>query len=70
MNKNRLEAFSYGVLAIIITKMCFGIKSSGAFQLSGVNAFNTKIFRVCTEFYLCWNLLEQPSPHDAYRKTG
>jgi len=53
MNKGRLEAFSDGVLAIIITIMILEIKAP-----EGHEFVDLKPLMLCFEFYLRWNILE------------
>jgi uncharacterized membrane protein len=58
MKTSRLEAFSDGVLAIIITIMVLELKVSHSVE-PAVEAVVTCPFELCTKFYLPGHLLEQ-----------
>ncbi len=58
MNKNRLEAFSDGVLAIIITIMVLEFKIPKNSLFFSVKTIVANLFELYFEFHLRWNLLE------------
>ena len=66
MKSNRLEAFSDGVLAIIITIMVLEIRPPHGVELSDLASVVPRILSYTLSFYLSWNLLEQPSSYDVY----
>ena len=61
MGKGRLEAFSDGVIAIIITIMVLELKMPHSADLSALWELRSDIPELCFEFRLRGNLLEQPS---------
>lgn len=66
MTKNRLETFSDGVLAIIITIMVLELKVPHGTELKGPCSGVPLFLKLYFKLYIPWYLLEQPSPHDAY----
>lgn len=62
MNTNRLEAFSDGVLAIIITIMVLELKAPTEADFKSLLAKTPVFFKLYFQFYICWNLLEQSPP--------
>ena len=58
MGKSRLEAFSDGVIAIIITIMVLEIKVPHGEVIETLDAIDPGIFELCPEFPLHWYLLE------------
>lgn len=69
MGKGRLEAFSDGVIAIIITIMVLEMKVPHGSDLASIKAINACLFLLCTKFYLHRYLLEQSPPHVANRTS-
>lgn len=65
MNKSRMEAFSDGVIAIIITIMVLELKVPHGATLGKLARINADIFVLCVEFYLHRYLLEQSSSYVA-----
>src|SRR5712691_10016958 len=63
MKKNRLEAFSDGVIAIIITIMVLEMKVPARRRPAGAHAGAAGIPQLPAELRLRGYLLEQPSPH-------
>ena len=63
MTKGRLEAFSDGVIAIIITIMVLELKVPEGADLHALAADPAVLPVVCSELRLSRHLLEQPSPH-------
>ncbi len=61
MPTTRLEAFSDGVMAIIITIMVLELKVPHGQDLKAISAFAAGLSQLCLEFRLCRHLLEQPS---------
>ena len=70
MEKNRLEAFSDGVLAIIITVMVLELKVPQGSDLARVEAVAAGLFDLRVELHLSWHLLEQPSSPAQGRAQG
>jgi uncharacterized membrane protein len=62
MNKSRLEAFSDGVLAVIITIMVLEMKSPNGTSLAALRPVIPVFADLRSEFCLYRHLLEQPSP--------
>ena len=58
MGKNRLEAFSDGVLAIIITIMVLEIKVPHGGGLAALGAVDSRSPELRSELRLPWDLLE------------
>ena len=69
MGKDRLAAFSDGVIAIIITIMVLGVKGAARLGLDGANGSDSKFRQLCFELYLFGDLLEQSPPPSAHRYT-
>ncbi len=65
MNNSRLEAFSDGVIAIIITIMVLGSQSAARRHAERPGASDTDFSELCAELHLCGHLLEQSPSHDA-----
>src|SRR5712691_5458715 len=63
MKKNRLEAFSDGVIAIIITIMVLEMKVPARRRPAGAHAGAAGIPQLPAELSIRGYLLEQPSPH-------
>jgi len=61
MKPNRLEAFSNGVLEIVITIMVLEMKAPHGAALSYQNPV-PHLYLLSLEFHLCGDLLEQPPP--------
>ena len=70
MKTTRLEAFSDGVLAIIITIMVLELKVPHAVDLVGIEAIVTGAFELCAKFYLHRHLLEQSPSSFPSHGTG
>jgi hypothetical protein len=70
MGKNRLEAFSDGVLAIIITIMVLELKAPHGEKLDALLPLVPVFLSYVLSFNLRGHLLEQPSPHAAHRPRG
>ena len=64
-NKGRLEAFSDGVIAIIITIMVLELKVPHGDELGGAAAAPAGVPELRAELRLRRHLLEQPPPHAA-----
>ena len=62
MESNRLEAFSDGVLAIIITIMVLELKVPHGADLAALRSMLPGFLELRVELYLCRHLLEQSSP--------
>src|SRR5438094_7825152 len=62
MNKGRLEAFSDGVLAVIITIMVLEMKSPNGTSLAALRPVIPVLLNLRSEFRVYRHLLEQPSP--------
>ena len=65
MNKGRLEAFSDGVIAIIITIMVLELKVPHGDDLAALQPLLPVLLELRAELHLCRHLLEQPPPHVA-----
>ena len=65
MGKGRLEAFSDGVIAIIITIMVLELKVPHEPSLEALRPLIPIFLSYVLSFYLSWNLLEQSSPSAA-----
>ena len=63
MGSGRLEAFSDGVLAIIITIMVLEMKAPHGASLARFVAVAPGVPELCAELRLSWHLLEQLSSH-------
>ncbi len=61
MNKGRLEAFSDGVIAILITIMGLDLKIPHGTELEDLRPIFPRVFILRSEFYLHRNLPEQSS---------
>jgi hypothetical protein len=61
MKTSRLEAFSDGVLAIIITIMVLELKVPHSVELAALKPVLPVLLSYCAELYLPRHLLEQPS---------
>ena len=72
MSKGRLEAFSDGVIAIIITIMVLEMKVPHGDRVDGSGAAGPDVSQLRLEFRLCRHLLEQPPSPVAHlpRVTG
>jgi hypothetical protein len=70
MNKNRMEAFSDSVLAILITIMVLELKAPSGSDSLFSEATRTRFSELRTELYLPRYLLEQSPSSDAYRERG
>ena len=66
MTKNRMEAFSDGVLAIVITIMVLEMKVPHGGSLQSLKPLIPVFFELCTKFHLYRDLLEQSSSHASY----
>jgi uncharacterized membrane protein len=62
MNKSRMEAFSDGVLAVIITVMVLEMKTPRGANLTALRPVVPVFSNVHSQFRLPRHLLEQPSP--------
>ena len=69
MNKTRLEAFSDGVIAIIITIMVLELKVPHGTDLADAEAARAGVPQLRAELHLPRDLLEQPPPHAAHLST-
>ena len=63
MGKNRLEAFSDGVIAIIITIMVLGDESSARRQSHYARADRSRVSELYPQLPIRRYLLEQSSPY-------
>ena len=73
MGKGRMEAFSDGVIAIIITIMVLEMKVPHGTELAALQPLAAGLRQLCAELCLCRHLLEQPpSPaaRGAQQSTG
>ena len=70
MEKNRLEAFSDGVIAIIITIMVLELKVPHGDDARGAGAAAAGVPELRAELRLPRHLLEQPPPHAARRASA
>ena len=66
MGKGRLEAFSDGVLAIIITIMVLEMKVPHGSTPEALKPLIPVFLSYVTKLYKYCYLLEQSPPHDAY----
>ncbi len=66
MGKGRLDAFSDGVLAIIITIMVLQMKVPHGNTPEALKPLVPVFFKLRTKLCKYCYLLEQSSPHDAY----
>src|SRR5688572_7684801 len=69
MSKARLEAFSDGVMAIIITIMVLELKAPNSAELSAMRGVLPAPGQLRAEFRLRRNLLEQSSSHLPRRRA-
>ena len=60
MSRGRMEAFSDGVLAIVITIMVLKLNAPKDLTLDAVKRF-PDIFSIYSKFYLCGDILGKPS---------
>ena len=67
MSKGRLEAFSDGVIAIIITIMVLEMKLPARRELCCLAAAAARFPQLCAELLVCRHLLEQSPPYAARR---
>ena len=65
MGKGRLEAFSDGVIAVIITIMVLEMKVPHGTDVAALRAAHPRVPDLRAELRLRRHLLEQPSPHAA-----
>ena len=70
MTNGRLEAFSDGVIAIIITIMVLELKVPHGDDLAALRAAAAGVPELRAELRLPRHLLEQPPPHAARRRRG
>jgi len=70
MSKGRLEAFSDGVIAIIITIMVLEMKVPQGDGLGELLTVASGIPQLRPELRLCRDLLEQPPSYAAYLLRG
>ena len=70
MHKGRLEAFTDGVIAIIITIMVLEMKVPHGPDFAALASSAARIPCLCAELHQCCDLLEQPSPHAAGERAG
>ena len=69
MSKGRLEAFSDGVIAIIITIMVLELKVPHGADLAALRPLLPVFLTYVMSFVVPRDLLEQPSPHAPDRRT-
>ena len=62
MSKGRMEAFSDGVFAVIITIMVLELKSPQGTSLAALKPMIPRFLQLSFEFHLRGHLLEQSSP--------
>ncbi len=65
MGKGRLEAFSDGVLAIVITIMVLELKVPHGAEFAALAELVAGVPELCPELRLYWHLLEQSPSHAA-----
>jgi hypothetical protein len=70
MTTGRLEAFSDGVIAIIITIMVLEMKVPHGDALKDLRPLLPVFPQLCSEFLIRRHLLEQPSSHAPYLHRG
>jgi uncharacterized membrane protein len=70
MNKGRLEAFSDGVLAVIITIMVLELKMPHGASLAALKSVIPVLLSYILSFVYVGILLEQPSPPAARESAG
>ena len=70
MSKDRLEAFSDGVIAILITIMVLELKVPHGAELAALRPLLARVSDLCPELRLPGHLLEQSPPHAARDRTG
>ena len=68
MGKGRLEAFSDGVIAIIITIMVLEFKVPQGADLAALRPLIPGVAQLCAELYFRGDLLEQSSSSAARRE--
>jgi uncharacterized membrane protein len=61
MDSSRLEAFSVGVMAVIITRMVLGLKAPAGASLHDLRTLLPN-FLICPKLPDDWRVLEQPPP--------
>lgn len=66
MDKTRLEAFSDGVIAIIITIMVLELKIPHGDNFDALTPLIPVLLSLCLKLHLCRYLLEQSSPYASY----
>ena len=69
MSSNRLEAFSDGVIAIIITIMVLELKLPHGTDLAALRAAPSGLSQLRAELHLRGHLLEQPPPSASIRRS-
>jgi hypothetical protein len=68
MSKGRLEAFSDGVFAVIITIMVLDMKVPHGTDLQALKSSGSRVSLLRSKLHLGWNLLEQsPSSSECIR---
>ncbi len=65
MGRQRLEAFTDGVVAIIITIMVLDMKVPAGSDFGALRGRRPRISRLCAQLCQRGHFLEQPSPHAA-----
>ena len=61
MSRGRMEAFSDGVLAIVITIMVLKLNAPERFNFGCGKEVFPDIFSIYSKFYLCGDILGKPS---------
>lgn len=65
MNTARMEAFSDGVIAVIITIMVLELKVPESTDWKALYSLHPKFISYVLSFFVCRTLLEQPPSHAA-----